>query len=177
MAFHLLLNLAEDPTIEVKMLKRDIIKYLVALLDRKTPELLILVVTFLKKLSVFKENKDEMIKVCVSYHRSRGSGTRNPKHLLFFQISDSLIPKLDALIPIEHQGLQNLTLRLILNLSHDEKLRQILSRMGFMGKLVGLMNNKTHVVVVLQLLYMLSVDERGKSGFSFTEGIHLVSVF
>ncbi|KAJ3038924.1 Kinesin-associated protein 3, partial [Rhizophlyctis rosea] len=150
-AFHLLLNLAEDPTIEVKMLKRDIIKYLVALLDRKTPELLILVVTFLKKLSVFKENKDEMMK-----------------------LSDTLLPKVDALIPTDHQGLQNLVLRLLLNLSHDEKFRQIISRMGFMGKLVQLMNNKTHLVVVLQLLYMLSVDERGMSGFGFTEGVHLM---
>ncbi|KAJ3039310.1 Kinesin-associated protein 3 [Rhizophlyctis rosea] len=150
-AFHLLLNLAEDLSIEVKMLKRDIIKYLVALLDRKTPELLILVVTFLKKLSVFKENKDEMIK-----------------------ISDTLLPKLDALTPTDHQGLQNLTLRLLLNLSHDEKFRTILVRMGFLGKLVALLNNKAHLVVTLQLLYMLSIDERSKSAFAFMDLIPLL---
>eukprot|EP00842_Homolaphlyctis_polyrhiza_P005073 jgi/Hompol1/5567/HPOL_000419-RA len=56
---------AEDLSIEVKMVKRGIVKYLINLLDRKTPELLILVITFLKKLSVFKENKDEILKVCV----------------------------------------------------------------------------------------------------------------
>ncbi|KAJ3115068.1 Kinesin-associated protein 3 [Phlyctochytrium bullatum] len=60
--FHLLLNLAEDLNIEVKMVKRDIVKYLLTMLERKTPELLILTVTFLKKLSIFKENKDEMVK-------------------------------------------------------------------------------------------------------------------
>ncbi|KAJ3276056.1 Kinesin-associated protein 3 [Terramyces sp. JEL0728] len=61
-SFHLLLNLAEDLNIEVKMIKRDIIKYLVEMLDRNTPELLLLIITFLKKLSVFQENKDQMLK-------------------------------------------------------------------------------------------------------------------
>jgi hypothetical protein len=63
-SFHLLLNLAEDINIEVKIVKRDIVRYMVIIMDRKTPELLILAVTFLKKLTVFKENKDELIKVC-----------------------------------------------------------------------------------------------------------------
>jgi ribosome-binding ATPase YchF (GTP1/OBG family) len=62
-SFHLLLNLAEDLSIEVKMIKRDIVKYLINMLDRSTPELLVLSVSFLKKLSVFKESKDQMIKV------------------------------------------------------------------------------------------------------------------
>ncbi len=61
MSFHLLLNLAEDLNIEVKMIKRDIVKYLINMLDRSTPELLILVVTFLKKLSIFQENKNIMV--------------------------------------------------------------------------------------------------------------------
>jgi hypothetical protein len=60
-SFHLLLNLAEDLNIEVKMIKRDIVKYLINMLDRSTPELLILVVTFLKKLSIFQENKNIMV--------------------------------------------------------------------------------------------------------------------
>ncbi|KAJ3293590.1 Kinesin-associated protein 3 [Borealophlyctis nickersoniae] len=150
-AFHLLLNLAEDLNIEVKMLKRDIVKYLVLMLDRKTPELLILVVTFLKKLSIFRENKDEMVKM-----------------------AEQLLPKLDQLVPCEHPGLQNLTLRLLFNLSHDAQFRSILVKMGFLGKLVPLLNDKAHVIVTLQLLYQLSVDDKSKSSFSFTDVIPMI---
>ena len=54
--FHVLLNLAEEPDIERKMTKRDIVGYLVGMLTRQNAELLVLVLLFLKKVSVFKEN-------------------------------------------------------------------------------------------------------------------------
>ena len=66
---HLLLNLAEDPMIEVKMVRRGMIQFLVFLVDRNmstastSPELPILALNFLKKLSVYKENKDSLIHV------------------------------------------------------------------------------------------------------------------
>ncbi|RKO93016.1 kinesin-associated protein-domain-containing protein, partial [Blyttiomyces helicus] len=150
-SFHLLLNLAEDLNIEVKMIKRGIIKYLIIMLSRKTSELQILVVTFLKKLSVFRENKDEMVKM-----------------------ADELIQKIDQMIPCEHQGLQNLILRLLLNLSHDVNFRTALIRNGFLGKLVELTHNRNHLLVTLQLLYMLSIDDRNKGAFAFTDAIPLV---
>ena len=58
--FHLLLNLAEDVLIERKMKKRHIVLDLVTMLDWENKELLVVVLTFLKKLSIFKENKNEM---------------------------------------------------------------------------------------------------------------------
>lgn len=58
--FHVLLNMAEDINVERKMKKRGITKMLVGMLKRKSPELLLLTIAFLKKLSIFKENKDEM---------------------------------------------------------------------------------------------------------------------
>jgi hypothetical protein len=58
--FHVLLNLAEDIGVERKMKKRKITPMLVSMLDRKSPELVMLAVTFLKKLSIFMENKNEM---------------------------------------------------------------------------------------------------------------------
>lgn len=58
--FHVLLNMAEDINVERKMKKRGITKMLVGMLQRKSPELLLLTIAFLKKLSIFKENKDEM---------------------------------------------------------------------------------------------------------------------
>ena len=61
MAYYLLLNLAEDLKVEMKMKNKNVIKMLVKSLDRDNFELLILVVSFLKKLSIFVENKTEMV--------------------------------------------------------------------------------------------------------------------
>ena len=60
-AFYLLLNLAEDLKVEMKMRNKSIVKMLVETLDRDNFELLILVTSFLKKLSIFIENKQEMV--------------------------------------------------------------------------------------------------------------------
>ena len=61
-ALYLLLNLAEDMHVEQKMRNKGLVSQLVSLLDRSSQELLILVVSFLKKLSIFVENKDEMVR-------------------------------------------------------------------------------------------------------------------
>ena len=49
----------------MKMKNKGIIKMLVSTLNRDNFELLILVVSFLKKLSIFVENKNEMVSVDV----------------------------------------------------------------------------------------------------------------
>ena len=63
-AFYLLLNLSEDIKVEMKMVNKVIVGLLVQSLNRQNPELLILVVSFLKKLSIFIENKNKMVRVC-----------------------------------------------------------------------------------------------------------------
>ena len=60
-AFYLLLNLAEDLKVELKMRNKSIISQLIHALDRDNNDLLILVVSFLKKMSVFVENKNDMV--------------------------------------------------------------------------------------------------------------------
>ncbi|KAJ3016484.1 UNVERIFIED_CONTAM: Kinesin-associated protein 3 [Siphonaria sp. JEL0065] len=134
--FHLLLNLAEDLSIEVKMVKRDIVRYLLTILDRETPELLVLTITFLKKLSVFKENKDELVQ------------------------SDAVFNKIEKILSIENQALQGLSLKLLLNLSHDKDFRTTMVRNGCLTKISDLLTSKTHVILTLQLLYQLSIDEQ-----------------
>lgn len=62
-AFYLLLNLAEDWKVEMKMRNKNIVKMLLRCLERENFELLILVVSFLKKLSIFVENKQEMVSI------------------------------------------------------------------------------------------------------------------
>ena len=61
MAYYLLLNIAEDLKVEMKMRNKQLVKLLVKSLERENFELLILVVSFLKKLSIFIENKTEMV--------------------------------------------------------------------------------------------------------------------
>ena len=54
--FHVLLNLAEEPDIERKMAKKGIVSILTGMLSRTNAELLVLVLLFLMKLAIFKEN-------------------------------------------------------------------------------------------------------------------------
>ena len=60
-SFYLLLNLAEDIKVEMKMINKSTVSLLVQALDRNSPDLLILIVSFLKKLSIFIENKNKMV--------------------------------------------------------------------------------------------------------------------
>ena len=59
-AFHLLLNLAEDLQIERKMKNRQIIGLLLSMLERNNSDLFFIVLNFLKQLSIFGENKTEI---------------------------------------------------------------------------------------------------------------------
>lgn len=61
MSLYLLLNLAEDTRTELKMRNKNIVGLLVRVLERDDEELLVLVVSFLKKLSIFLENKNDMV--------------------------------------------------------------------------------------------------------------------
>ena len=62
-AFYLLLNIAEDTRVELKMRNKNLIPMLVKMLERNNEELLILIISFLKKLSIFAENKDDMVRI------------------------------------------------------------------------------------------------------------------
>lgn len=61
-SLYLLLNLAEDTRTELKMRNKNIVCLLVKVLERDDEELLVLVVSFLKKLSIFLENKNDMVR-------------------------------------------------------------------------------------------------------------------
>ena len=64
---YLLLNLAEDAKVEMKMKNKKIVAMLVRLLERDNVDLLILVISFLKKLSIFVENKAEMVSYNIAW--------------------------------------------------------------------------------------------------------------
>jgi hypothetical protein len=93
--FYILLNLAEDLTVERKMVRKQLIPSLAVTLTRRFEDLLILCVTFLKKLCTVGENKDAV------------------KEL---KVLDTLM----RIVPCSSQPLINITLRLLFNLSFDK---------------------------------------------------------
>uniref|UniRef100_A0A8C7VGF5 Kinesin-associated protein 3 n=1 Tax=Oncorhynchus mykiss TaxID=8022 RepID=A0A8C7VGF5_ONCMY len=124
-ALHLLLNLAEDTRTELKMRNKNIVHTLVKTLDREDEELLVLVVSFLKKLSIFLENKNDMAETYA-------------------------VEKLARLLPCKHEDLLNTTLRLHASPPlTDESQRQL----------------------CMCILYHISVDDRFKSMFAYTDCI------
>lgn len=149
-AFHLLLNLAEDQRVEIKMRNKNIVEQLVTMLQRQNVEFLILVVTFLKKLSVYAENKNEMA-------------------------SHDVVRRLQGLVPHPNPALQSVTLRLLLNLSFDPALRYTMVELGLVPRLVDMLPDGASdpddpgTLTLLSLLYQLSMDAQSKGIFSFTE--------
>ncbi|KAI9145980.1 kinesin-associated protein-domain-containing protein [Paraphysoderma sedebokerense] len=149
---HLLLNLADDLSIEIKMVKRDIVNHLIALLDRDNYELGLLATKFMKKLSVFSENKNAIL---------------NNVAQVMSSLSRYINPSRDELYKT--------TLGLLLNLSHDADFRGHMVKSGLATKLIdSLQDDKCICLELLSLLYNLSVDDRTKAMFSYTDAIPLV---
>lgn len=143
-SLYLLLNLAEDTRTELKMRNKNIVGLLVKVLERDDEELLVLVVSFLKKLSIFLENKNDMAEV-------------------------DTVERLARLIPCEHEDLLNLTLRLLLNLSFDSGLRAKMVEVGLLPKLTALLGDENNQQVAMRILYHISMDDRFKGMFVYTD--------
>lgn len=147
-AFYLLLNIAENTSFEEKMCRKSIIRMLVKTLDRQSIELLVLVVTFLKKLSIIRDNKDEMNRL-------------------------DIVSKFPRLLQSTETELLHVTLRLIFNLSFDASLRAQMIRIGLLPKMVAFLSDEKHHEIVTRILYHMSVDDKVKSMFTYTEAVPL----
>ncbi|XP_068460795.1 kinesin-associated protein 3-like isoform X3 [Clinocottus analis] len=145
-SLYLLLNLAEDTRTELKMRNKNIVVLLVKVLERDDEELLVLVVSFLKKLSIFLENKNDMAEM-------------------------DTVARLARLVPCDHEDLLNLTLRLLLNLSFDSGLRAKMVEVGLLPKLTALLGDENNRQVVMRILYHISIDDRFKGMFVYTDCI------
>lgn len=60
-AVELIYNLTIDKTLEEKVVRKGIIKYLCLLLDRTSSDLLLMSIKLLIQLSVYKEHVDKMV--------------------------------------------------------------------------------------------------------------------
>ncbi|VDP99186.1 unnamed protein product [Trichobilharzia regenti] len=146
-SFYLLLNISEDLNVEIKMHNKGIVGMICKCLSRDNFELLILLVSFLKKLSIFSENKNEMVSfICVC-------------------IKNGIIEKLGKLLSRQEEDLVNLTLRLLYNLSFDTSARLEMVSKGVLNKVVGLLENVQHQAVALYILYHLSTEDQSKPAF------------
>ncbi|CAH1388476.1 unnamed protein product [Nezara viridula] len=142
--FLLLLKIAENLKVEDKIRKRNIVSMLVQCLDRNNIPLLIVVTKFLTKLSIRIENKDEMANL-------------------------NVVENLPKLLQMNNFELEQSTLHLLFNLSFDSKLRDKMIRVGFLQKLTSLLNDERHIRSILKILYHLSMDDRVKAMFTFTD--------
>lgn len=149
-AFYLLLNMAEDHTVEEKMTKRNIIPLLLRALDRENIDLLALAVTFLKKLSIMQSNKDQMAE-------------------------QDIIEKLPKLLQLNNADLVHLTLKLLFNLSFDEELRLKMVKNELLPKFVSLLRDDRHQDIVIKLLYHLSYDGEVIQQFTYTDCVSLIT--
>ncbi|KAL7684869.1 putative kinesin-associated protein [Plasmopara halstedii] len=147
--FSVLLNLAEDIHTEHKMVKRKVVLFLTKLLDRVAPDLVILTITFLKKLSIFEENKDAMVELMV-------------------------VEKLVRYLNCNHDKTIQTALKLLFNLSFDPAIREVLVKNSLIPKLVELLKKPPFRAFSLRILYHLSVDDRCKSMFTYTDAIPIV---
>lgn len=119
------------------------------MMDRVTPELVILTLAFLKKLSIFEENKDAMVELAV-------------------------VEKLVRYVRCNHDKTVQMALKLLFNLSFDPALRELLVKNSLIPKLVELLKKPPFRALSLRILYHLSMDDRCKSMFTYTEAIPIV---
>ena len=146
---YVLFNLAEDVTVERKMVKRGLVGLLEGCLNHTHGDLLILAVTFLKKLAIYEENKDAIA-------------------------ATSVVRKLARFVPCSSQPLVQMTLQLLFNLAFDAVLRRQMLQLGFLPRLVELLRVPAYRGRTLRLMYLISIDDKAKLMLADTEGMGLL---
>ncbi|KAL9878918.1 kinesin associated protein 3 isoform 2-T2 [Glossina fuscipes fuscipes] len=149
-AFYLLLNMAENVKLEEKMRRKNIVKMLVKALDRQNIDLLMLITTFLKKLSIVGDNKDDMSDL-------------------------NIVAKLPRLFQSGHSDLVQVTLKLVFNLSFDGSIRKKMIAAGYLPMLVMFINDEKHHGIAVKILYHMSLDDKVKALFTHTECVQMAT--
>ena len=136
MSFDVIFRLYEHPQLHEEILKRGIVAYLMEALERKNVELLLLVVDFLKTLSIFAECTNVMNQL---------------------KIIDKIFLLVDSNFPNE---LVSLCLRLLYNLSFDTKMRHRMVKLGLLPKLGHFFGDPELEPICLNIFYVMSMDRR-----------------
>lgn len=134
-SLYILLNISEDLKLEYKIHHKGIVSILGKLLERNNQELLLIVVLFLKKLSVFVEDKNQMKELC---------------------IYKSLTP----LLYLDNELLIVNTLKLLYNLMIDRDIRVYLFRAGIVPKLISFFLKDRYTSVIVSIFYLISCEQK-----------------
>lgn len=156
----LLMHLAEDLEIERKMCNRGIVGLLTPLLERDNAVLLLLTVNFLRKLSIFEENKDAMV--------AQGAGTK----LISLLPEPPDVPALTApeADPVRIE-LYSSVLHLCFNLTFDVTMCQAFVTSGALRKVGAMLRAAPFRATGLKLLYRLSTDVNVRGQFAGTDAV------
>ena len=149
-AFYILVNLAEDVQVERKMLNKDLLHMLESMLERSNGDLLILTVSFLKKLSIYYTNIEAICN------------------------ETKIVARLCRFLPCSSQALVLTTLQLLFNLSFHKELREQMAQCGIVHRLVELLKVSAYRGKTIKLLYHLSTDDRTKLLIAECNGIPMI---
>lgn len=157
----ILANLAAaSPNVEYRMVRKNLIEHMSHLFSHSTSvDLLILTALFMKKLSVMEENKERM-----------GSSSSEFLHRIcrFLPGGSPQQQKTPELLVVA-------ILQLLFHLSFDAGLRETMVKTSIIPKLVAsLKDNFKYRELALRILYHVSVEDRCKSMFAYTDAIPIV---
>ena len=92
------------------------------------------------------------------------------------QKEENIIPKLKRILSCQHQALKQLTLRLLFNLSFEVDCRAEMDKNGLIPTFVDLLKLPPFRALILRILYHLSMDDRTKATFTYTDCLPLVNI-
>jgi hypothetical protein len=149
-AFYILINLAEDVVVERKMLNKGLLLQLESMLERSNGDLLIITVSFLRKLSIYHENKEMILN------------------------DTKIVQKLLRFLPCSSQPLVQMTLQLLFNLSFDPALRAQMVLCHVTPRLIDLLKVGAYRAKTLKVLYHLSADEEARHIIVESGGVPMI---
>ena len=149
-AFQILHRLAEDPKVEVKMVKKGIVNLLLKNMGRININLLLEVLLFLKKLSIIQQNKDAMIK-------------------------GKIFEKMMKVFEIKHPYIWAINLQIFFNLSFDHGFRmEVISHTDAFFKLTSFFKYTDFRSNILRIFYNFSLEEKALPLFYNSETIFII---
>ena len=149
-AFQILYRLAEDPKVEVKMVKKGIVNLLLKNMGRININLLLEVLLFLKKLSIIQVNKDAMIK-------------------------GKIFEKMMKVFEIRHPYIWAINLQIFFNLSFDHGFRlQVISKPEAFYQLTSFFKLTDFRSNILRIFYNFSLEEKALPLFYNSETLFII---
>ena len=130
----------------------------------------------------YKKRVREFQKLCETFEKEQNNRGADLKELQKTYVKEerklsSTIrkqEKVNRFVPCNNQLLTQLSLRLLFNLSFDPEVRDQMVKASMIPKMVELLKIPPFRSFLLKILYHLSLDDKAKTNFTYTECIPLV---